>query len=87
MDSRRHRAGRMRLRVGALPARLSEFRRPVVTDVAGSSWEGLSLRMGDMKSRLQRVALHIIILVAALVIISAVTIWLGLGPVAHSSSL
>jgi hypothetical protein len=37
-----------------------------------------------MKSKLKKIALHTIILVAALVIISAVAIWLGLGPVAHS---
>jgi hypothetical protein len=37
-----------------------------------------------MKSKLKRIALHAIILVAALVIISAVAIWLNLGPVAHS---
>jgi hypothetical protein len=86
-DSPRNRAGRMRLLVRAPTARLPQFCRPVVTDLAGSSGEGLSLRVGDMKSRLQKTALHIIILVAALVIISAISIWLGLGPVVHSSSL
>jgi hypothetical protein len=37
-----------------------------------------------MKSKLKKILFHTIILVAALVIISAVAIWLDLGPVAHS---
>jgi hypothetical protein len=40
-----------------------------------------------MRSKLKKIALHTIIFVAALVIISAVAIWLNLGPVVHSSSL
>jgi len=41
----------------------------------------------SMKSRLRRIAVHIIILVALLVIMSAVAILLDLGPVAHSALL
>jgi hypothetical protein len=37
-----------------------------------------------MKSRLQNIAFHTILFVAVLVIISAIAIWLGLGPVVHS---
>jgi len=40
-----------------------------------------------MKSTLKKIALHTILFVAALVIISAVAIWLGLGPVAHSLAI
>jgi hypothetical protein len=37
-----------------------------------------------MKSKLKEFGLYTIILVAALVIISAIAIWLDFGPVAHS---
>ena len=38
-----------------------------------------------MKAKLQKVVLHTLILIAVLVIMSAVAIWLALGPVVHSS--
>jgi hypothetical protein len=37
--------------------------------------------------KLRKIALYIIIFIAALVVISAVAIWFGLGPVAHSQTL
>jgi hypothetical protein len=37
-----------------------------------------------MKSKLTEITVYTIVLVAALVIISAVAIWLDFGPVAHS---
>lgn len=37
-----------------------------------------------MNPRLKKIALHTIILVAALAMLSLVAIWLGLGPVVHS---
>jgi hypothetical protein len=48
---------------------------------------GLTTRRNTMKSKLKKIALHTILFVAALVIISAVAIWLGLGPVAHSLAI
>jgi hypothetical protein len=35
--------------------------------------------------KLRKIALHIIIFIAILVVISAVAIWFGLGPVVHSA--
>jgi hypothetical protein len=37
--------------------------------------------------KLRKIALHIIIFIAALVVISAVAIWFGLGPVVHSETV
>ena len=37
-----------------------------------------------MKSTPRRIAFHILIFVIVLVVLSAVAIWLGLGPVVHS---
>jgi hypothetical protein len=38
------------------------------------------------KLKLKKIALHTMLLLAVLVILSAVAIWLGLGPVVHSSA-
>jgi hypothetical protein len=37
-----------------------------------------------MKSKPGKIAYHIILFVVVLVVLSAVAIWLGLGPVVHS---
>jgi hypothetical protein len=37
-----------------------------------------------MNSKARKIAGHIVLVVVILVIISAVAIWLGLGPVVHS---
>jgi len=37
--------------------------------------------------KLRKIALHILIFIAVLVIIGAVGIWFGLGPVVHSQTL
>jgi hypothetical protein len=39
-----------------------------------------------MTSRPHKIARHIIIFVVVLVVMTAVSIWLGLGPVVHSFS-
>ena len=38
-----------------------------------------------MSSRLKKIAFHTILLIAILVVMTAVAIWFGLGPVVHSS--
>jgi hypothetical protein len=40
-----------------------------------------------MKPMPRRIALHILFFVLVLVVLSAVAIWLGLGPVVHSGQL
>ena len=39
-----------------------------------------------MKSTPRRIAFHIFMFIAVLVALSAVAIWLGLGPVVHSQT-
>jgi hypothetical protein len=52
--------------------------------VAALAYRSVRATMGAMPSRAQNVARHIIILIIILIALSAVAIWLGLGPVVHS---
>lgn len=39
-----------------------------------------------MESRPQRIAFHVVMFVVVLVVLSAIAIWLGVGPVVHSQA-
>jgi hypothetical protein len=40
---------------------------------------------GSMKATPRRIAFHVLIFIIVFVVLSAVAIWLGLGPIAHSA--
>ncbi len=44
----------------------------------------MKLTKNSTKSRLSMIGRHLVILIVMLVVLSAVAIWLGLGPVVHS---